>query len=74
MAMPNTGTKNSSPNSRPQNMPHVVPPATGWWLVVTWYLPLTSRRMTAMASGWMISSEASSSALSAAAVAVVSSG
>jgi hypothetical protein len=73
-AMPKTGMKNSNPKSRPQNIPQVAPAPTAWWFVVTWYLPSASRRITAIASGWMIRSLASRSASSAAAVAVVSSG
>ena len=34
-AMPKNGMKNSIPNRRPQNIPHVAPPpADGAWVVV----------------------------------------
>ena len=66
--------KNSTPNSSPQNMPHVAPPATAWWLVVTWNFPELSRAMTAMASGSMMRSFASRCASSPASAAVASSG
>ena len=51
MAMPSRGTKNSTPNSTLQNIPHIVPVATSWWVVVTWNLPSGSRLMTTTASG-----------------------
>ena len=40
-------------------MPQLVPPATGWWLVLVWNRPFASRLTVAIASGWMMRSSAS---------------
>src|SRR5579885_88052 len=69
-AIPKIGTKNSMPKRSPQKPPHVAPPATWWWLVMTLYLPCLSQTIAAIASGWMISSCARFSASDAAWIAV----